>query len=242
MTKPLLYKCVILAVLGILSLWSFVSLPSGEKSIKTIAGDIDSSLTANQGEAVISEESPVSSSNHEATLYLVTKVIDGDTIEIEGGKQVRYIGIDTPEAKSKDCLSLEATEKNKQFVLGKKIRLEKDISEADSFGRLLRYAYVGNNFVNLELVNGGFARSYRYPPDIKYQADFDNAQKSAKNKELGMWGSVCNKIVSSSAMPTVSVTPSPVISNTPVPIISTPCAPTAIPTLTPPPTPVRSLD
>src|SRR4030065_366152 len=70
-------------------------------------------------------------------MALVTKVIDGDTIVIEGGYHVRYIGIDAPE--SGEFYYLEAKQANEDLVAGKKIRLESDISDKDSYGRLLRY-------------------------------------------------------------------------------------------------------
>src|SRR4030042_2567140 len=79
---------------------------------------------------------------------LVTRVIDGDTIEIEGGQKVRYIGIDTPEKvdprPSVQCYGKEAAAKNKELVEGKRVRLEKDVSETDKYGRLLRYVFVGD--------------------------------------------------------------------------------------------------
>ncbi len=86
---------------------------------------------------------------------LVSRVIDGDTIEIDiaGIKyKLRYIGIDTPELNDKQpevyALAQEATRYNRKLVEGKTIRLEKDISETDKYGRLLRYVYVGDLFVN----------------------------------------------------------------------------------------------
>lgn len=131
---------------------------------------------------------------------LVTRVIDGDTIEIEGGKKVRYIGIDTPEtvhpSKSVQCYGKEAAEKNKNFVEGKRVRLEKDISETDKYGRLLRYVYlpagkagVGEVFVNKVLVQEGYAFSSTYPPDIKYQDVFLTVEKEAREASRGLWGS-----------------------------------------------------
>ena len=85
-------------------------------------------------------------------LYNVIRVVDGDTIEIEGGQKVRYIGIDTPEtvdpSRPVGCYGKEASDKNKELVEGKIVRLEKDISETDRYGRLLRYIYVGDIFVN----------------------------------------------------------------------------------------------
>jgi micrococcal nuclease len=127
----------------------------------------------------------------ESGTFKVTRVIDGDTIEIEGGEHVRYIGIDTPETvdprKPVQCFGIEASKKNKELVEGKMVRLEKDITERDKYGRLLRYVWVGDLFVNLELVKQGFATSYSYPPDIKFQKEFLAAEKEAREAELGLW-------------------------------------------------------
>lgn len=126
----------------------------------------------------------------------VTKVIDGDTIEIEGGQRVRYIGIDTPETvdprKAVQCFGKEASSKNKELVAEKQIRLEKDISETDKYGRLLRYIYVGDIFVNDYLVRQGYAHASSYPPDIKYQDQFTQAQSEARSNNRGLWGTTCD--------------------------------------------------
>jgi micrococcal nuclease len=123
---------------------------------------------------------------------LVTRVIDGDTIEIEGGQHVRYIGINTPETvdprKPVECYGVEASNRNKQLVEGKLVRLEKDVSETDQYGRLLRYVYVDNVFVNLILVQEGFAYSSAYPPDVKYQGEFTDAERMARENNKGLWG------------------------------------------------------
>ncbi len=125
--------------------------------------------------------------------YLVSRVVDGDTIEIEGKVKVRYIGIDTPETvdprRPVGCFGNEASNKNKELVLGKQVRLEKDISETDKYGRLLRYVYVGNVFVNKYLVEEGFARATSHPPNVKYQEIFRAAEKTAQEGNKGLWGS-----------------------------------------------------
>lgn len=126
---------------------------------------------------------------------LVTRVIDGDTIEVTIGGivyKVRYIGIDTPETVDPDKpvqpYGLEASAKNKELVEGKVVRLEKDVSETDRHGRLLRYVYVGDIFVNAELVRLGYAQVATYPPDVKYQAYFLSLQKEAMDAGRGLWG------------------------------------------------------
>ena len=134
-------------------------------------------------------ETPVLSAVSES--FKVTRVVDGDTIEIEGGEKVRYLGIDTPETvdprKPVQCFGVEASKKNKELVEGKTVRLEKDITDRDRYSRLLRYVWVDDIFVNLELVKQGFASSYAYPPDIKYQEEFLEAEKEAREAKRGLW-------------------------------------------------------
>ena len=115
----------------------------------------------------------------------VIQVIDGDTVVIEGGYHVRYIGIDAPE-KDEFCY-LEAEEANRELVEGKRVRLEKDVSEEDRYGRLLRYVYVDGSFVNAEIVKQGYARVRAYPPDVKYQVYLEAIEKEARQTEKGGW-------------------------------------------------------
>lgn len=124
---------------------------------------------------------------------VVSKIIDGDTIELKNGQKIRYIGIDTPETvdpKRPDmCFGKQASDKNRELVEGKSVRLEKDVSETDRFGRLLRYVYVGEIFVNDYLVREGFAHASSYPPDVKFQDKFSEAQREAEANSRGLWSS-----------------------------------------------------
>ena len=125
---------------------------------------------------------------------IVTRVIDGDTIEVDiAGAiyKVRYIGIDTPELDDKEArlcdLAQEATRYNRQLVEGKTVRLEKDISETDEYGRLLRYVYIGDTLVNAELVRQGLAWAISYPPDTKYQDYLEELEAEARQDKIGIW-------------------------------------------------------
>ena len=118
----------------------------------------------------------------------VIEVIDGDTITIEGGHRVRYIGIDTPEIyPGTEACGIEAWQANRQLVEGKRVRLERDISETDRYHRLLRYVYVDDVFVNAELVRMGLARAKAYPPDIKYQDYLEKMEAEARLAGRGIW-------------------------------------------------------
>lgn len=118
---------------------------------------------------------------------LVTRVIDGDTIVIEGGYRVRYIGIDTPEIDDGEPFGMEALEANQELVEGKVVRLERDVSQTDKYGRLLRYVYVDGIFVNAELVRLGLAEAKAYPPDTRYQEDLEQLEAEAQQAGWGMW-------------------------------------------------------
>ena len=124
----------------------------------------------------------------------VTRVIDGDTIEVNLDGviyRVRYIGIDTPEtvhpSEPVECFGKEASDRNAELVEGKIVRLEKDISETDKYGRLLRYVWVGDIFVNDYLVRQGYAYASTYPPDVKYAEQFAKAQREAEENNRGLW-------------------------------------------------------
>lgn len=133
----------------------------------------------------------------ESTPLTVTRVIDGDTIELANGERVRYIGIDTPELNSRgreeaECFAREALEKNRELVLRKEVRLEKDVSDRDRYGRLLRYVYVAGPegkevFVNKRLVIEGYAQAATFPPDVGFADKFLAAQQEARAKSKGLW-------------------------------------------------------
>lgn len=119
---------------------------------------------------------------------IVTRVIDGDTIVVllNGVEEkVRLIGIDTPE-RGRPYFE-EARQKTAELALGKRVRLQKDVSERDRYGRLLRYVYVGSLFLNAELVKQGYAMVYTYPPDVKHAELFLKLQKEAREAGRGLW-------------------------------------------------------
>ena len=115
----------------------------------------------------------------------VVEVIDGDTIVVEGGYHVRYIGMDSPEID--EFYYVEAKQMNAQLLAGKKVRLEKDITDKDKYGRLLRYVYAGDVFVNAEMVRQGCAWAMVYPPDIKYIVYLEAMEKEARQLKRGFW-------------------------------------------------------
>jgi micrococcal nuclease len=129
----------------------------------------------------------------------VVRVVDGDTIVVAyGGRQykVRYIGMNTPEtvdpSRPIQWMGPEASAANKTLVAGKSVVLEKDVSETDRYGRLLRYVWLTDGvawtLVNLELINEGFASVSTYPPDVKYVDVYLAAERDARATAVGLWG------------------------------------------------------
>jgi endonuclease YncB( thermonuclease family) len=129
----------------------------------------------------------------------VAKVVDGDTIDVEINREryrVRYIGIDAPETVKPSTpvqwMGPEASAANKQLVNGKHVVLEKDVSETDKYGRLLRYVWLHEGgtwtMVNLRLVALGYAAAVSYPPDVHWQHLLLDAQTKARSAGAGLWG------------------------------------------------------
>jgi len=112
-------------------------------------------------------------------------VIDGDTVRLDDGKSVRFIGIDTPE-RGKTGYD-EATSRTIELLNGTTIRFEKDVSDTDRYDRLLRFVYADDVFVNEVLVEEGFAKAFPYEPDTSRADVFKKAQDEAKQGKTGLW-------------------------------------------------------
>ncbi len=121
----------------------------------------------------------------------ITKVVDGDTVDVEiNGKKdvVRLIGINAPE--TNECFGKEATDKAKEILNSKEVTLEPDSSQddRDKYHRLLRYVFLsdGTNFGET-MTRDGFAKEYTYKFPYKYQSIYKKAQQEAKDKKSGLW-------------------------------------------------------
>lgn len=115
----------------------------------------------------------------------VARVVDGDTVELTDGRKVRYLGINTPEGGQP--FYQEATDFNAWLVEGREVWLEYDVNPMDRYGRLLAYVWVGETFINLELVRQGYATVYTVPPNVRYDEQFLEAQREAREQERGLW-------------------------------------------------------
>jgi micrococcal nuclease len=122
--------------------------------------------------------------------YKVTEVIDGDTIILATGEHIRLLGIDTPE--KGECYYKEAKEFLSQLLTNKLIKLEKDKTNKDSYGRLLRYIYLDGTDINILLVRQGYAEAFnKYISTTSKYYEIKQAERKAKKENLGRWN--CTK-------------------------------------------------
>ena len=138
---------------------------------------------------VVKKPQEISSTSSEMTQ--VTYVVDGDTVEVTGGRRVRYIDVNAPEiahpGQKEECFGIAAKNENNSLVNGQTVRLVSDVGDKDTYGRLLRYVYVGNEFINDTLVRQGFAVAEPIKPDTEFAKQFLFAQQEAKQMDRGLW-------------------------------------------------------
>ena len=115
----------------------------------------------------------------------VSEVIDGDTFKTEAGSTVRLLGINAPEIN--DAGGDIAKQMLVCLIRGRNVRLERDLTDKDDYGRLLRYVYVDTIFVNAEMIRLGFAELRFFPPDTLYAADMKGLERTAIRNRRGLW-------------------------------------------------------
>jgi micrococcal nuclease len=121
--------------------------------------------------------------------FIVTKVIDGDTVVLDNGEHVRMSGINTPEVG--ECYYAEAKNMTTGLLLNKEVVLESDRTNRDVYDRLLRYIYVDNVSVSFYLVDHGYAKVYdKYKDDTKYYEQLKAVEQKAVDSGVGVWA--CN--------------------------------------------------
>jgi endonuclease YncB( thermonuclease family) len=150
---------------------STTSTPAPETTVASPSTTLPSSYPVPEGEAA-----------------WVVSVTDGDTVivTVQGiEERVRLIGINTPE--SGECLADEATVALEELIAGREVTLSVDVNDRDQYGRLLRYIWVDDLFVNEQMVETGLALARRYEPDTALADLLDAAQERAKEDNYGMW-------------------------------------------------------
>lgn len=208
--KPFIYAFVLVAVLGI----GILIGKNGTNNIQQTAGIRDSvkdNITIinedeekqpdnSNGNDNQSMESPSINSTHSVK---VIRVLDGDTIEIEGGERVRYLGINAPE--SGQPFSTEATRENERLVAGRTVTLEFDVQTQDRYERLLAYVWAGDILVNQEIVKNGYAVIETIQPNVKYQDLILKAQQEARSACRGLWAGLCSQNKEASCIKIVNI-------------------------------------
>ena len=128
--------------------------------------------------------------------YLVTKVVDGDTVWVQRDGQkvkLRLIGIDTPEThdprKPVQCFGEAAAAHAESMLAGHQVLLETDDSQGrlDKYGRELVYVWVDGQLFNLEMIKAGFAHEDTYDTPYRYQQQFKDAERTAADADAGLW-------------------------------------------------------
>lgn len=126
----------------------------------------------------------------------VKLVLDGDSIVLDSGEHIRYLGIDAPElphgGEPGDCYGEQARDANRNWVLRRTIRLEYDREKRDGYGRLLAYVWLEDGTcVNEALLRAGYAWLLIPAEGIRRHAEFREAQREALDQRRGMWAA-CN--------------------------------------------------
>ena len=121
----------------------------------------------------------------------VERVVDGDTLVLDGGERVRLIGVDTPEtvhpSKPVEHFGREASAFTKRMAAGRRVRLEFHLERQDRYGRTLAYVYLDDGtFLNAELIRQGFGHAYtRFP--FRYLEEFRALEREAREQRRGLW-------------------------------------------------------
>ena len=117
--------------------------------------------------------------------YLVSKVIDGDTIELSNGEKVRLLGINSPEIG--EPFGLDAKKYLSEMVEGKNVHLENDSNLRDGYGRLLAFVFIDDKNINVDLVRSGLAHTFELNKLSKYVKELKDAENYAMANQLGIW-------------------------------------------------------
>jgi len=124
--------------------------------------------------------------------YSVKTVYDGDTVQLDDGRKIRFLGINTPEIKHREKFAEAGGEQAKTWLINKlknaKVRLEFDVEKTDKYGRTLAYLVTEKKEnINVSLVEEGLAVVSIYPPNLLYVNELVAAGKKAEQDSLGVW-------------------------------------------------------
>lgn len=118
---------------------------------------------------------------------VVSKVIDGDTIECRDIGRVRLIGIDAPESNQKPFGAASTGALRSLLASGQRVQLEHDAEARDRYGRTLAYVWADGRMVNWLLMRSGWTVLLTVPPNVQHLSEFRTAQDRARAEHLGLW-------------------------------------------------------
>jgi endonuclease YncB( thermonuclease family) len=171
------------------------------------------------------------------TFARVVRVWDGNTVLIEGGYSVRYIGVAAPGAgmfrRPVEPFGREAAERNIELVEGREVELEADETDLDAAGNMLRYVYVGGAMVNQTLLREGLARLAPFGRNTRHASVLTVAEAEARRSPLNIW-TLATPTPLPTNTPTITPTPAPTFTPSPSPVAT--ATPRESPTPRPPPT------
>jgi len=226
----------LVALMIIFSLIGASNTPADSDNSVPIKKEIKEDVVMENATTTIAQEVPesintvtpkiVNTNDNVTNSYLVTKVVDGDTLAIDmNGKNVtiRLIGLDTPETvhptKPVECFGIKASDKARELLSNKKVTIESDSTqgEFDKYGRLLAYVYLpdGTSF-NKYMIEQGYGHEYTYNLPYKYQSEYKNAEEQARVTKTGLWADgVCedNSVLTTSTPAPESQTTTPVVNS-----------------------------
>jgi micrococcal nuclease len=194
----------VLGIVGAVFIGLFLSFVFYSQPVSQKSSEKEVAVTAPVGAPTFVEPTPVADDavkeeqKDTPILYQVTQVVDGDTIKVDLNgttETLRLIGIDTPETvdprKPVQCFGEEASKKAKEILTDKKVTIEADPTqgERDKYSRLLRYVFLEDGtFFNKQMIDEGYAHEYTYQSNpYKYQTEFKDAEKSAREGKKGLW-------------------------------------------------------
>ena len=166
--RPMAWWCPRLSIQAVLGMLAYASCSNGFERNK-------------QGEGFLALAAPATAEE----FVRVKSVYDGDTILLEDGRKVRYLGINAPEFQ--EPFYLKAKRFNDSLVLGLEIRIEFDQERGDLYDRVLAYVWLGDQMINARLVQDGLAHAFFIGISRKHNAQFLRLQVEAKQRKVGIW-------------------------------------------------------
>ena len=130
----------------------------------------------------------ISDQNLSNKTVIVTKIIDGDTVIVQGGETIRLLGIDCDE-RGKECY-VEAKNRIEEILLNQKVILKKESEDKDIYGRSLRYIFLNGENINSKMVKEGYCVA-RFPQESKYKKEIVEVEEFAISNNVGCkWSNI----------------------------------------------------